>query len=130
MVECGYVKRQSLVRWVIRLRYCRFASAARSMPYCVKSRGMGALGEWWDGKNILPIVLCQVGRLDDAGLDTPRVVGVVEMAMWHHTKDHLLLKGRTGLPRTVRCQRSACVQAILKADTSVGILNNSGQKNP
>lgn len=62
-----------------------------SCPIALKISGTGASGEWLDGKNGLPIALHQVGSLNDTGLDTPRVAGVVEIPMWHHTKDHLLL---------------------------------------
>jgi hypothetical protein len=60
-------------------------------PIALKVSGTEASGEWRDGKKILPIALHQIGRLDDTGVDTPQVVGVVEVPMWHHTKDHLLL---------------------------------------
>jgi hypothetical protein len=60
-------------------------------PIALNISDRGVQGEWRDGKNVLPITLQQAGTLDDTGLDNPRVVGVVEIPMWHHTKDHLLL---------------------------------------
>ena len=60
-------------------------------PVALKISGTEASGEWRDGKHVLPISLHQISSLDDTGLDTPRVVGAVEIPMWHHTKDHLLL---------------------------------------
>lgn len=51
----------------------------------------GATGEWNDGKKSFPIVLHQLGRLDDTGNDGQLLDGVVEIPMWHHTKNHLLL---------------------------------------
>ncbi|MCX4136800.1 hypothetical protein M0D68_01320 [Paraburkholderia sp. SEWSISQ10-3 4] len=60
-------------------------------PVALKISGTEASGEWRDSKHVLPIALHQISSLDDTGLDTPRVVGAVEIPMWHHTKDHLLL---------------------------------------
>lgn len=60
-------------------------------PITLKISDTGASGEWRDGKNVLPITLYQAGTLDDTGLENPRVVGVVEIPMWYHTKTHLLL---------------------------------------
>ena len=69
------------------------ASAARPVPcpIALKIDGHEASGEWRDGKNVLPIVLQEVGSLNDTELGPPRVTGVVEVPMWHHTKKHLLL---------------------------------------
>ncbi|AKJ69465.1 hypothetical protein PATSB16_37970 [Pandoraea thiooxydans] len=68
-------------------------SATRPVPCPIelKISGTQASGEWRDGKNNLPITLHQVGRLDDTGEQSPRIVGIVAIPMWHHTKDHLLL---------------------------------------
>ncbi|BFG77269.1 hypothetical protein PTKU46_53020 [Paraburkholderia terrae] len=60
-------------------------------PITLKISDTKASGEWRDGKKVLPIALHQVGSLNDTGLETPRVVGVVEIPMWHRTKNHLLL---------------------------------------
>jgi hypothetical protein len=46
-------------------------------------------GEWNDGKKVLPIVLRQVGNLNDD--DSIQLNGIVEVPMWYHTKTHLLL---------------------------------------
>lgn len=51
----------------------------------------GATGEWNDGSKQLPITLHQTGRLDDTSSGAPRLDGVVDIPMWHHTKTHLLL---------------------------------------
>ncbi|XRD86081.1 hypothetical protein ISN73_03010 [Dyella acidisoli] len=51
----------------------------------------GATGEWNDGKKSLPIALNQVGRLDDTVSNGPLLEGVVEIPMWHHAKNHMLL---------------------------------------
>lgn len=68
-------------------------SATRPVPCPIelKVSGAKAAGEWRDGKKILPITLRRVGSLNDTGEQSPRVVGVVEIPMWHHTKNHLLL---------------------------------------
>jgi len=58
----------------------------------------GASGEWNDGKRTLPITLHQVASLDDTDGDGPHIDGAVEIPMWHHSKDHLLL----GVYRTSR----------------------------
>jgi hypothetical protein len=60
-------------------------------PISLKVSGTEASGDWRDEKSVLPIALHQVGSLVDTGLEPPRVVGVVEIPMWHHAKDHLLL---------------------------------------
>lgn len=60
-------------------------------PIALKVSGAEASGEWRDGKHVLPITLHRVGRLDDTGRQPHRVVGVVEIPMWHHTRNHLLL---------------------------------------
>lgn len=60
-------------------------------PIALKISDRGAEGEWRDGKNVLPISLQQIGALDDTGLKNPSVIGVIEIPMWYHTKNHLLL---------------------------------------
>ncbi|GAB6847948.1 hypothetical protein [Paraburkholderia kururiensis] len=60
-------------------------------PITLKIIGTGASGEWRDDKRVLPIALHQVGSLNDTGLQPVRLDGVVEVPMWYHTKNHLLL---------------------------------------
>ena len=64
-------------------------------PITLKFSDDGATGEWNDGKKTLPIVLNQVGSLDDTrrpGGSAPiHLDGVVEIPMWSHTKTYLLL---------------------------------------
>lgn len=67
------------------------ASAAHPVPcqMSISVDGRNAVGVWWDGKNKLPITLKKVGSLDDT--DQIRLEGDIEIPMWHHTKEHLLL---------------------------------------
>ncbi|MCL2523233.1 MAG: hypothetical protein FWF20_03560 [Betaproteobacteria bacterium] len=64
-------------------------------PIALKFSDDGAAGEWNDGEKTLPIVLNQVGSLNDTwlnGMPTPvHLDGVVEIPMWYHTKKYLLL---------------------------------------
>jgi len=64
-------------------------------PITLKFSDDGVAGEWNDGKKTLPIVLNQVGSLNDTwsnGMPTPvHLDGVIEIPMWYHTKTHLLL---------------------------------------
>lgn len=60
-------------------------------PIKLKVVGSAATGEWDDGKKVLPITLHQVGQLDDTGSGAPLLEGIVEIPMWHHTRDHMLL---------------------------------------
>lgn len=60
-------------------------------PITLKVTDNGAVGEWNDGRKRLSIALHQVGRLDDTLNDALVLDGVVEIPMWHHTKNYLLL---------------------------------------
>ena len=60
-------------------------------PITLKIGDTGATGEWRDGKKVLPITLHQIGSLNDTGLNALKLDGIIEIPMWHHTKNHLLL---------------------------------------
>lgn len=60
-------------------------------PIALSVTGTGAAGEWRNHKHVLPISLRQTASLDDTGSGQPRLEGIVEIPMWHHTKKHLLL---------------------------------------
>lgn len=60
-------------------------------PITLTVADSGASGAWNDGKKTLPITLHQVASLYDTAVNAPRVDGTVEIPMWHHTRDHLLL---------------------------------------
>lgn len=60
-------------------------------PIALTITGDRASGEWNDGKRTMSIVLHQVGSLDDTGSVAVPIDGVVEIPMWYHTKNHLLL---------------------------------------
>jgi hypothetical protein len=60
-------------------------------PITLTVADAGASGEWNDGKKTLPITLRQVASLNDTAINAPRVDGTVEIPMWHHTKNYLLL---------------------------------------
>ncbi|HEY8683562.1 MAG TPA: hypothetical protein VIM06_10365 [Rhodanobacter sp.] len=69
----------------------RSAAHPAPCPISLGITGDGASGEWSDGKRTLPIMLHQVGSLNDTGGIAIPIDGVVEIPMWYHTKTYLLL---------------------------------------
>ena len=60
-------------------------------PIKLQVTDSGATGEWNDSKRKLLITLRQVGSLDNTGSGAPLLSGTVEIPMWHHTQNHMLL---------------------------------------
>lgn len=88
MVLCEAVQPRSNAKWPSVPKASKAHPAP--CPIALKFADDSATGEWNDDKKILPIVLHQVGSLDDTRA-THIIDGVVEIPMWHHTKTHLLL---------------------------------------